>query len=176
MNSRFRKLALLVFAMAAVGVAVPAASAASGASGAFGGSAASGASSMTQTPVLTGVRTGRHVGFDRVVLDLNGHRPEFFIRSVDQLYEDGSGHPVSLPGAYFLEVRLAPAAAHDDNGNLTYTGPRKFETPALTNVRAFAITGDFEANLTVGLGMRRDSWHRVFLLDSPTRVVIDVGH
>jgi hypothetical protein len=24
--------------------------------------------------------------------------------------------------------------------------------------------------------MRRDSWHRVFLLDSPTRVVIDVGH
>ncbi|WP_443706258.1 AMIN-like domain-containing (lipo)protein [Saccharothrix luteola] len=162
--------------MAAVGVAVPAASAASGASGVSGASAASAASSMTQTPVLTGVRTGRHVGFDRVVLDLVGHRPEFFIRNVDQLYEDGSGHPVSLPGPYFLEVRLAPAAAHDDNGNLTYTGPRKFETPALTNVRAFAITGDFEANLTVGLGMRRDSWHRVFLLDSPTRVVIDVGH
>ncbi|MER5269068.1 hypothetical protein ABTZ99_43950 [Actinosynnema sp. NPDC002837] len=131
---------------------------------------------MTQTPVLIGVRTGRHVGFDRVVLDLDGHRPEFFIRSVDQLYEDGSGNPVSLPGAYFLEVRLAPAAAHDDNGNPTYTGPRRFETPALTNVQAFAITGDFEANLTVGLGMRRDSWHRVFLLDSPTRVVIDVGH
>lgn len=173
MNSRLRKLALLVFAMAVVGGVVPAAAAGSVPSGASG---ASGASSMTQTPVLTGVRTGRHAGFDRVVLDLNGHRPEFFIRSVDQLYQDGSGHPVSLPGAYFLEVRLAPAAAHDDNGNLTYTGPRQFETPALTNVRAFAITGDFEANLTVGLGMRRDSWHRVFLLDSPTRVVIDVGH
>src|SRR5688500_13076675 len=106
MNSRFRKLAVLVFAMAAVGVAVPAAaSGVSGGSGASGGSAvsggsrvlgATGVSSMTQTPVLIGVRTGRHVGFDRVVLDLDGHRPEFFIRSVDQLYEDGSGNPVSL--------------------------------------------------------------------------------
>ncbi|MEU4442043.1 hypothetical protein AB0K14_15750 [Actinosynnema sp. NPDC050801] len=161
MNSRLRKLALLVLSLAAIGVAIPAASA---------------ATSMTQTPVLTDIRTGRHAGFDRVVLDLDGHRPEFFIRSVDQLYYDGSGHPVSLPGSYFLEVRSAPAAAHDDNGNLTYTGPRQFTTPALTNVQAVAITGDYEANLTVGLGMRRDSWHRVFLLDSPTRVVIDVGH
>lgn len=166
MNSRLRRFALLVLAVAAVGAAVPAASAASAGS----------AASMTQTPVLTGIRSGRHADFDRVVLDLSGHRPEFFIRSVDQLYYDGSGLPVSLPGAYFLEVRLAPAAAHDDNGNPTYTGPRQFGTPALTNVQAVAITGDYEAYLTVGLGMRRDSWHRVFLLDAPTRVVIDVGH
>jgi hypothetical protein len=163
MNSRLRKLALLVLSLVAVLVGV-------------GVAAPAGASAMTQTPVLTGIRTGRHADFDRVVLDLNGHRPEFFVRSVAQLHYDGSGNPVSLPGAYFLEVRLAPAAAHDDNGNATYTGPQKFETPALTNVQAVAITGDFEANLTVGLGMRRDSWHRVFLLDSPTRVVIDIGH
>ncbi|WP_158843150.1 AMIN-like domain-containing (lipo)protein [Saccharothrix deserti] len=161
MNSRFKKLALLALTLAAVGAAIPAASA---------------ATSMTQTPVLTNIRTGRHADFDRVVLDLNGHRPEFFIRSVDQLVYDGSGNPVSLPGTYFLEVRSAPAAAHDDNGNTTYPGPRKFDTPALANVQAVEIIGDYEANLTVGLGMRRDSWHRVFLLDSPTRVVIDVGH
>ncbi|MFJ6672426.1 hypothetical protein ACIQMJ_15070 [Actinosynnema sp. NPDC091369] len=164
MNSRPRKLALLVFVLAAVGVVVPAAS------------VSASASSTTQTPVLTGIRTGRHVDFDRVVLDLVGSRPEFFVRCVDQLRYDGSGEPVPLPGAYFLEVRLAPAAAHDDAGNPTYTGPRQFGTPGLTNVQAVAITGDFEANLTVGLGLRSDSWHRVFLLDSPTRVVIDVGH
>jgi hypothetical protein len=161
MNSRLGKLALLALTLAAVGGAIPAASAATPA---------------PQTPVLTGIRTGRHADFDRVVLDLSGHRPEFFIRSVDQLYYDASGFPVSLPGNYFLEVRSAPAAAHDDNGNSTYTGPRKFDTPALDNVQAVEIIGDFEANLTVGLGMRRDAWHRVFLLDAPTRVVIDVGH
>ncbi|MFD1149272.1 AMIN-like domain-containing (lipo)protein [Saccharothrix hoggarensis] len=172
MNNRFGKLALLALAMVAVGVVVPAASASTSAST----SALSAGMSMTQTPVLTGIRSGRHADFDRVVLDLSGHRPQFYIRCVDRLVEDGSGNPVPLPGSYFLEVRSAPAAAHDDNGNSTYTGPRKFETPALANVQAVAITGDFEANLTVGLGLRRDSWHRVFLLDSPTRVVIDVGH
>ncbi len=164
MNNRLGKLALLVLSTAAVGIAIPAAS------------TASSAPSMARTPVLTDTRTGRHADFDRVVLDLDGHRPEFFTRSVDQLHHDGSGYPVPMPGSHFLEVRLAPAAAHDDNGNPTYTGPRQWGTPALGNVRAVAITGDFEANLTVGLGMRRDSWHRVFLLDSPTRVVVDVGH
>ncbi|MEU4744771.1 hypothetical protein AB0G02_30505 [Actinosynnema sp. NPDC023658] len=164
MTSRLRRLALLVLTLTAVAVAIPAAS------------AASAASAQSQIPVLTGIRTGRHADFDRVVLDLAGPRPEFFVRSVAQLHYDGSGLPVPLPGAYFLEVRLAPAAAHDDLGNRTYPGPDQFDTPALTNVQAVAVTGDFEANLTVGLGSRRDSWHRVFLLDSPTRVVIDVGH
>ncbi|GAA0231282.1 hypothetical protein GCM10010492_32390 [Saccharothrix mutabilis subsp. mutabilis] len=159
MTSRLRKLVVLALALVAVGVAVPAA-----------------ATAGPTTPELTGIRVGRHDAFDRVVLDLNGPRPEFFIRRVDQLHHDGSGAPVSLPGSTFLEVRSFPAAAHDDSGNPTYTGPRQFTTPSLVNVQAVAITGDFEANLTVGLGMRRESWHRVFLLSGPTRVVIDVGH
>ncbi|NUT52572.1 MAG: hypothetical protein HOV94_35580 [Saccharothrix sp.] len=161
MNSRLRQFFLITLTLVAVGVVIPAASA---------------TSSSVSTPELTGIRTGRHDTFDRVVLDLRGSRPEFFIRCVDQLHYDGSGLPVPLPGATFLEVRSAPAAAHDDQGVPTYTGPREFTTPALVNVQAVAITGDYEANLTVGLGLRRDSWHRVFLLDSPTRVVIDVGH
>ncbi|MEV8440861.1 hypothetical protein AB0425_26085 [Actinosynnema sp. NPDC051121] len=174
MNSRLRKLAVLGSSLVAVTVAVGVVSVVPAASATT--TQMQGQTQMqAQTPVLTGIRTGRHVDFDRVVLDLDGSRPEFFVRSVDRLHYDGSGNPVPLPGAYFLEVRLAPAAAHDDNGNPTYTGPQQFDTPALTNVQAVAITGDFEANLTVGLGMRRDSWHRVFLLDSPTRVVIDIG-
>ncbi|GLZ31259.1 hypothetical protein Lesp02_34470 [Lentzea sp. NBRC 105346] len=152
-----KRLAVLLLAIAAVFYIVPAASA-------------------TSTPTLTAIRTGRHTGFDRVVLDLNGNRPEFFVNEVDQLYDCGPGNPVSVPGNGFLEVRLAPAAAHDDAGNPTYTGPRNFPTPALANVRGVALTCDFEANLTVGLGYANaNSWHRVFLLDNPTRVVIDIG-
>jgi hypothetical protein len=160
MNGRLEKLAILCAATLTALAVIPAATAAT----------------VPATPELTSVRTGAHPDFDRVVLDLRGGRPEFFIRVVDQLIADGSGNPVSLPGNHFLELRLAPAAAHDDNGDLTYTGPRQFTTPSLSNVQAFAITGDFEANLTVGLGARHESWHRVFLLDAPTRVVIDVGH
>lgn len=141
--------------------------------------AAPAASAATPAPPsmswLTDVRTGRHATFDRAVLDLTGGRPEFFIRVVDQLISDGSGLPVDLTGTHFLEVRLAPAAAHDYDGRSTYTGPWRFGTPDLTNVAGFAITGDFEGNLTVGLGAHHESWHRVFLLQAPTRLVIDVG-
>ncbi|NUT95412.1 MAG: hypothetical protein HOY78_25625 [Saccharothrix sp.] len=157
LTSRFRRFAVLVLAVLAVGAAVPA------------------AATGSTAPELTNIRVGRHDTYDRVVLDLNGSRPEFFIRCVDQLYYDGSGLPVSLPGTTFLEVRSFPAAAHDEWGNPTYTGPQQFNTPSLSNVQAVAITGDYEANLTVGLGMRQETWHRVFLLSNPTRLVIDVG-
>ena len=152
-----KRLVVLLLAVAAIVWVVPAASA-------------------TSTPTLTNIRTGRNAGYDRVVLDLNGNRPEFFVNEVDQLTNCASGLPVSVPGNGFLEVRLQPAAAHDDAGNPTYTGPRNFPTPGLANVRGVALTCDFEANLTVGLGYANaNSWHRVFLLDNPTRVVIDIG-
>lgn len=40
---------------------------------------------------------------------------------------------------------------------------------------AVAITGDYEAYLTLGIGMRKQIWVGAFTLDAPTRVVIDVG-
>ncbi|GGP48132.1 hypothetical protein GCM10010185_20050 [Saccharothrix coeruleofusca] len=138
--------------------------------------AASAGGATPQVPLLTDIRVGRQASFDRVVLDLDGRRPEFFIRSVDQLFYDGSGLPVVIDGNHFLQVTSTPAAAHDDSGNPSYHGPHQFTTPSLANVQAVAITGDFEGHLTVGLGMRDDSWHRVLVLDNPTRVVIDVGH
>lgn len=71
---------------------------------------------------------------------------------------------------------MNPAQAHDDNGNPTYTGPQRFRTRNLRNVMAVGVTGDFEAYLSIGLGLRYQSWVRVFTLTSPARVVIDVGH
>jgi hypothetical protein len=124
---------------------------------------------------LTDIRVGRHDTYDRIVLDLCGASPSVNHQFVDQLVEDGSGRPVVIPGNVFLQVTAQPAAAHDDAGNPTYTGPRQFTTPSLANVRAVALTGDFEGVLSVGLGMDHRSWVNVFTLNSPTRVVIDVG-
>jgi hypothetical protein len=128
------------------------------------------------TPVLTGIRTGLNTGFDRIVLDLSGPQPGVSYRQVDELTADGSGEIVWLTGEFFIEVPVFPAAAHDQNGNLTYTGPQKFRTRNLHNVMAVAITGDFEGTLSIGLGTRFQSWVRVSTLAAPTRVVIDVGN
>jgi hypothetical protein len=72
-------------------------------------------------------------------------------------------------------VHVTPAQAHDDAGHATYLGPYKFRTRNLGNVMAVAITGDYEGVLSVGVGMRKQTWIKVFTLGSPTRVVIDVG-
>jgi len=42
-------------------------------------------------PVLTGIRTGLHPTFDRIVLDVSGPRPQVGSRYVDELTRDGSG-------------------------------------------------------------------------------------
>jgi len=131
--------------------------------------------SATGTPELTGIRTGRHATFDRIVLDLAGFQPGVSYQLVDELIEDGSGEIAWLTGEHFVAVTVTPAAAHNESGVPTYLGPAKFRTRDLTNVMAVAITGDFEAVLSVGVGIRYQSWVRVFTLSSPTRVVIDVG-
>jgi hypothetical protein len=55
------------------------------------------------------------------------------------------------------------------------TRGRKFRTRNLTNVMAVAITGDYESYLSIGIGMREQTWVNVFTLTAPSRVVIDVG-
>jgi len=128
------------------------------------------------TPVLTNIRTGVHPSFDRIVLDFSGPRPQVYSsRFVDELVRDGSGDVEWLTGAAFVEVVLTPAQAHDDAGQLTYPQPWKFRTRNLSNAMAVAITGDFEATLTIGVGMRKQTWVKAFTLTGPTRVVIDVG-
>jgi hypothetical protein len=126
-------------------------------------------------PVLTGIRTGMHPTFDRIVLDFSGPRPQVSSRFVDELTEDGSGNTEWLTGAAFAEVHATPAQAHDNAGHPSHPGSRKFRTRDLSNVMAVAITGDFEGVVSMGVGMRKKTWVRVFTLDAPTRVVVDVG-
>jgi hypothetical protein len=125
--------------------------------------------------VLTGIRTGVHPTFDRIVLDFSGPRPQVSSRFVDELTQDGSGNTEWLTGAAFAEVHATPAQAHDNAGHPSHPGSRKFRTRNLANVMAVAITGDFEGVVSMGVGMRKKTWVTVFTLDAPTRVVVDVG-
>ncbi|MEV6873522.1 hypothetical protein [Amycolatopsis sp. NPDC051128] len=139
--------------------------------------AATPAGAVNSVPTLTGIRTGLNPGFDRIVLDLGpGGTPVVSHQLFDELIADPSGEIVWLTGEYFINVTVGHAAAHDDNGNLTYTGPQKFRTRNLHNVMAVAVTGDWEAQLTIGLGVRSRTTVNVFTLTAPNRVVIDVAH
>ncbi|RSM46701.1 hypothetical protein DMA12_10710 [Amycolatopsis balhimycina DSM 5908] len=140
--------------------------------------AAAPAQAVATTPALTNIRTGLNPGFDRIVLDLSaGTVPgTLSYQLVDELTADPSGEIVWLTGEYFINVSAFALVAHDANGNPTYTGPQKFRTRNLANVMAVALTGDFEAHTSIGIGVRTRTAVNVFTLTAPNRVVIDVAH
>jgi hypothetical protein len=137
-------------------------------------------------PQLTGaqvinVRTGQHLCFDRMVIDLNDKVAGYSVRYVPTVVQDGSGHAVPLRGGAFLQVKVN-APSYDAYGNSTYNPANSNE---LTNVagyqtfRQVASAGSFEGYSSFGLGVRARLPFRVFTLDGPgggSRMVVDVAH
>lgn len=124
--------------------------------------------------LVTGIRVGRHASFDRVVLDISRRHPGFDIRYVPTLVTDGEGAVVDLRGGYNLQVVLNPARAHDASGSTLTTASRLL--PLYPELREVRLIGDFEAYVTVGVGLRYKRPFRVTRLYEPNRIVVDVLH
>ncbi|TWP34356.1 hypothetical protein FGL98_17945 [Leekyejoonella antrihumi] len=147
------------------------------------GSLTKATSPMTAHP-LTGVRSGQHPCFDRLVLDLapvgSGYAG-YNVSYVSSVRTPGSGRSVSVRGGAVLKV-TANAPMYDAAGRATY---RPTNSRALTNVagyrtfRQVALAGSYEGRTTIALGVRARLPMRAFVLtsgDGGQRLVIDVQH
>ncbi|MFF8265980.1 hypothetical protein ACF059_01170 [Streptomyces sp. NPDC016562] len=132
-------------------------------------------STTTQTPLVVNARWAGHPTYDRIVIDLQAYVPTVTVTPVPQLRYDGSGAPVPLAGKYFLEIRLNPAAAHDDAGNSVYVGP-KLQKIYLSKLKGIALTGDYEGYVTFGAAFDTLPYYRAYSLHSPERFVVDIAH
>ncbi|KAF0849052.1 AMIN-like domain-containing (lipo)protein [Nocardia caishijiensis] len=124
------------------------------------------------------VRAGRHDCYDRLVVDLTGPVAGYRVGYVDTVTQDGSGAGVPLRGGAFLQVAVL-APAHDDAGASTYLPGDRGDLVNVNGYQTFrqvALAGSFEGQTTLGLGVRARLPFRVFGLESPSRVVIDVAH
>jgi hypothetical protein len=128
---------------------------------------------------VTDVRVGRHDGYDRVVFDLDGKgsgRPGWRVEYVDRATDDGSGHAVKVDGDAILRVSLSGTATPTDSGVEGFTGER-IEPEGTDSVDEIVYRYWFEGYTTAFLGVDEgERPFRVFLLDDPTRVVVDVRH
>ncbi|MET9954291.1 hypothetical protein ABZ135_22465 [Streptomyces sp. NPDC006339] len=124
---------------------------------------------------VVNVRWGGHSTFDRLVIDVRGTMPPVSVKAVKELRYDGSGNKVPLAGKYFLEIKLSPAAAHNESGRSVYQGPRllKIYLPTLKGV---ALTGDFEGVVTIGAAFATKPVPKTSVLHHPERFVLDVAH
>lgn len=124
-------------------------------------------------PTLVAVRAAHHPRFDRIVFQFDTPRaPAASVAYVPQLIGDGSGLPVPVPGRAVLRVVFTGAVAHDDDGHATVDTTRAF---ALPNIMSLRSGGDFEAVVTLGVGVARRTAFHVHRLANPGRVIIDVS-
>ncbi|MBV7697927.1 hypothetical protein [Streptomyces sp. TRM70350] len=136
----------------------------------------------TTTVPVTNVRTGRQACYDRMVVDLPGAGTKglgYSVRYVDQLRQDGSGHPIPVSGGAILEVRVTAPAYDPETGAPTYPARAGRPLPGvdLTGYRTFRdarFGGSFEGETQIGLGVRARLPFRVLVLTD--RVVVDVAH
>ena len=127
--------------------------------------------------LLSAVRTGRQENFERVVFELSDQGlgiPAYHVEYIDKpLIECGSGEQVFPEGDAWLEVRMEPLDAHTQEGQPTVPH-RPVRTTGLENVTALYLTCDFEAVTTLVIAVRSPGRFRVFDLESPRRIVVDV--
>ena len=122
------------------------------------------------------VRAGRHDGFDRVVLDLTGAgTPTWRATYADEPLRDGSGLPAGVAGDAVLQL-VVTGMAYPEAGDPVYDGGDFWlDTHPLAAVVEVLRTPPFEGQLQLFVGMSgAPRPYRVFLLEDPARLVVDV--
>lgn len=123
--------------------------------------------------LVTGVRTGTHDGFERVVFDLDGQgEPGWFIDYTETPAQQGSGRPIEYDGATALNVNIdgtiLPFEANRPDPNVgTVLGSG-------SAVKQIVPAGTFEGRSQFVIGLDSRHPYSVQVLNNPTRLVIDI--
>ncbi|MGY1830503.1 hypothetical protein ACI8AA_08750 [Geodermatophilus sp. SYSU D01180] len=125
---------------------------------------------------VTDVRTGRHDGFDRVVFEAGGTgTPGWDVRYVDVASSQGSGEEVAVAGDAVLQVTITGAGYPYDTGVEEYAGPDPLPGEGTATVTEVVFDATFEGTTVAFVGTRSQAPFRVYALEDPTRVVVEVA-
>lgn len=123
---------------------------------------------------VTDIEIGRHDTYDRVVLEVaGGGNAGWVAEYVDEATEAGTGDVVGLEGDAVLQVALRNMALPGDSGVERFADQR---VEGFDVVREVYLDTVFEGVTQVFLGVDSRTPFRVFALDDPSRVVVDVVH
>lgn len=126
---------------------------------------------------VTTIRTGAHDGFDRVVFEVEGTGlPGWDIRYVDEAASQGSGAPVQVEGDAILQVTIAGVGYPTETGIEEYDGSEPLPGQGTEVVTEVVWDTTFEGTSVAFVGTTEETPFRAYLLENPTRVVLDVVH
>jgi hypothetical protein len=122
------------------------------------------------------IRLGRQDGFDRVVFEVGGTgSPGWDVRYVDQASSQGSGEAIDVAGDAVLQVSLTGAGYPYDTGVTEYSAAGPLTAAGTENVTEVVFDATFEGTTTAFVGTKEQGPFRVYLLQNPTRVVLEVA-
>jgi hypothetical protein len=123
------------------------------------------------------IRLGRQDGFDRVAFEVGGTgTPGWDVRYVDAASSPGSGKPVAVAGGAVLQVSLTGAGYPYATGVKEYSAHGPLTSGGTGAVTEVVFDATFEGTTTAFVGTRTKAPFRVYLLQNPTRVVLEVAH
>jgi hypothetical protein len=128
---------------------------------------------------LVDVRTGSHPGFTRVVWEMDGSdgTPAYQVGYAPGPFVNIGDFTIPVTGTAFLHVIFFPGMRHDitdpDDIILTYLGPEVINV-GVGSVQQVVFIEDFEANMEWAIGLTGQQAFKVFTLENPTRLVIDI--
>jgi hypothetical protein len=125
---------------------------------------------------VTDIRIGRHDGFDRVVFEVDGEgAPGWDVRYVDDPASQGSGEPIDVEGSAALQVILTGIGLPDDTGVDEWSGANPLSVADTETVTEVAWDATFEGQSVAFIGTTAQTPFRVYLLEDPVRVVVEVA-
>jgi hypothetical protein len=129
-----------------------------------------------RAPVLRAVRSATQTGFDRLVFEFDtAGLPAWRAEYVDRPVVDcGSGEPVRVAGAAWLQITFTGAQAHSEQGTST-SGPRRRKLSHKV-ARELVRICDFEGEVTYVVGVERPNPYTPRTMSAPSRLVIDLAH
>jgi hypothetical protein len=123
------------------------------------------------------LRFGVHDDFDRIVLDLAGAgTPGWLGRYVEDPTQVAQEEPVYLLGDDYLLILVSGVVYPTEDGAQPFEGPRRITPQTGGVVEEVRFGAMFEGQVEIWVGLTSDEPFRVFRLEDPTRVVIDVQH
>ncbi|MGY1641040.1 hypothetical protein ACI782_07880 [Geodermatophilus sp. SYSU D00703] len=131
--------------------------------------------SADSSGTVSEIRTGRQDGYDRVVLEVGGTgTPGWDVRYVDEAGSQGSGDPVEVAGEAVLQVTLTGMGYPYDTGVDEWAGPDPLPGSGTEVVTEVAWDATFEGTSVAFIGTTAQVPFRVYALQDPTRVVVDL--
>ena len=126
---------------------------------------------------VTKIRTGLHDGFDRVVFEAAGTgTPGWDVRYVDSASGQGKGDNIPVQGEAILQVTINGVGYPTETGIEEVDGSVPLPGNGTEVVTEVVWDTTFEGTSVAFVGLTEETPFRVYLLENPARVVIDVLH